>query len=46
MRKGEIGAGVGTGAVGGSIGEERIESVKSKYRVHDFVSEWNAVGKC
>ena len=29
MRKGEIRAGVGTGAVEGSFGEERNESVKS-----------------
>ena len=44
MRKGERRAGVGTGAVEGSLGEERNESVKSKARVH--VSEWNAIMKC
>ena len=44
MRKGEIRTGVGTGAVEGSLGEERSESVKSKDRVH--VSEWNAIRKC
>ena len=36
MRKGEIQAGVGTGAVGGSLGDERNESVKSKYRVRQL----------
>ena len=36
--------GVGTGAVEGSLGEERKESVKSIYKVH--VSEWNAIRKC
>ena len=44
MRKGEIRAGVGTGVVEGSLGEERSERVKSKDRVH--VSEWNAIRKC
>ena len=34
MRKGERRAGVGTGAVEGSLGEERNESVKSKDRVY------------
>ena len=43
MRKGERRAGVGTGALEGSLGEERNESVKSKDRVH--ASEWNAMGK-
>ena len=38
MLKGERRAGVGTGAVEGSLGEERNESVKSKARVH--VSEY------
>ena len=37
-------AGFGTGAVEGSLGKERNESVKSKDRVH--VSEWNATRKC
>ena len=41
-RKGERRAGVGTGAVEGSPGEERNESVKSKDRVH--VSEWKPLG--
>ena len=40
MRKGERRAIFGTGAVDGSLGEDRNESVKSKDRVH--VSEWNA----
>ena len=44
MRNGERRAGVGTGAVEGSLGEEMNESVKSKDRVH--VPEWNAIGKC
>ena len=44
VRKGEIRTGVGTGAVDGYLGEERIERVKSKDRVH--VSECNAVRKC
>ena len=43
MCKGERRAGVGTGAVEGSLGEEREESVKSKDIVH--VSEWNAIRK-
>ena len=43
MSKGERRAGVGTGALEGSLGEERNESVKSKDRVH--ASEWNAMGK-
>ena len=34
----------GNGAVEGSLGEERGESVKSKDRVH--MSEWNASRKC
>ena len=37
-------AGVGTGAVEGSHGEERNESVKSKDRV--YVSEWSTIRKC
>ena len=37
VHKGEIRAGVGTGAVKGSLGEERNESVKSKDRVHGCV---------
>ena len=41
MRKGERRAGVGTGALERSLGEERNESVKSKYIVH--VSEWHAI---
>ena len=36
-------AGVGTGAVDGSLGEERNKSVKSKDRV--YVSEWNDIRK-
>ena len=44
MRKGEKRAGVGSGAVKGSLGEEMDESVKSKDRVH--VSERNAIRKC
>ena len=44
MRKGERRAGVGTGAVEGSLGEEGNESVNSKDRVP--VSEWNAIRKC
>ena len=44
MRKGERRTGVGTGAVEGSLGEERNESVEGKDRVH--VSEWNAISKC
>ena len=46
MRKGEICAGGGTGAVGGGgggLGEERNESLKSKDRVK--VSECNAIRK-
>ena len=43
MPKGERRAGVGTGAVDGSLGEDRNECVKSKDRVH--VSEWNAIKK-
>ena len=34
MRKGERRAGVATGAVEGSLGEERNESVEGKDRVH------------
>ena len=41
---GERRAGVGTGAVEGSLGEERNESAKSKDIVH--VPEWNAITKC
>ena len=44
VRKGERRAGVGTGAVEGSIVEERNESVKSKARVH--VSQRNDTRKC
>ena len=44
MRKGEIRAGVGTGAVEGSLGEESNENVKDTDRVH--VAEWNAIRKC
>ena len=44
MRKGERRAGVGTGAVEGSLGEDRNESCRDKYRVH--VSEGNANRKC
>ena len=44
MRKGERRAGVGTGAVEGSPGEERNENVKSKDGVH--VPKWNAIRKC
>ena len=42
--RGEIRAGVGTGAVEGSHGEERNESVEDKDRIH--VSKWNAIRKC
>ena len=41
MRKGERRAGVRTGSVEGSLGEERNESVNGKYIVH--VSKWNAI---
>ena len=44
MRKGERRAGVGTGAVEGSLEKERNESIKGKDRVH--VSKWNAIRKC
>ena len=44
MRKGERRTGVGTGAVEGSLGKERNESVKGKHRVR--VHEWNANRKC
>ena len=44
VRKGERRAGVGTGAVEGSLGEERNESVEGKYRVH--VPKWNAIRNC
>ena len=44
MRKRERRAGVGTGAVEGSHGEERNESVDGKDRVH--VSKWNSIRKC
>ena len=44
MCKGERRAGVGTGAVEGSLGDERNESVQSKDRVH--VREWNVIRKC
>ena len=37
-------AGVGTGPVEGSPGEERNETVKRKDRV--YVSEWKANTKC
>ena len=36
--------GVRTGAVAGSLGKERNESVEGKYRVH--VPKWNAIRKC
>ena len=42
MRKGEIRAGGGTGAVEGSLEYERSESVKRKYRLHAM----NASRKC
>ena len=42
-RKGQRCAAVGTGAVGGSHGEDRNESIKSKDRVH--VYERNAIRK-
>ena len=42
--KGERRDGVGTGAVEGSLGEERNESVKIKDKVN--VSKWNAIRKC
>ena len=44
MRKGERRAGVGTGAVEGSLVKERNESVKGKDRVG--VSKWIAIMKC
>ena len=44
MRKGERRAGIGTGSVERSLGEEINERVKSKERVH--VPEWNAIRKC
>ena len=44
VRKGERRTGVGTGAVEGSLGEKRNESVNSKDRAH--VSEWNAIRTC
>ena len=44
VRKGERRTRVGSGAVDGSLGEERNESVEGKDRVH--VSEWNAISKC
>ena len=44
MRKGERRTGVGSGAVDGSLAEERNESVEGKDRVH--VSEWNAISNC
>ena len=44
MRKGESRAGGGNGAVEGSLGEERDESVKSKDRVQMY--EWNSSRKC
>ena len=43
MRKGESRAGVRTGAVEGSLGEERKENVKSKDGEHG--SGWNAIMK-
>ena len=39
--KGDRRVRVGTGAVEGSLGEERNESVKSKDRVDGF--DWNAI---
>ena len=44
VREGERRAGVGTGAVDGSLVKERNESVKGNDRVH--VSKWNAIRKC
>ena len=44
MRKGDSSTGGGNGAVEGSLGEERDESVKSKDRIH--MSEWNSSRKC
>ena len=44
MRKGKRRAGVGTGALEGSLGDYMNESVKSKDRV--YVSERNAIRKC
>ena len=41
MRNEERRAGVRTGSLDGSLGEERNKSVKSKDRVH--VSEWKAI---
>ena len=46
MRKGEIRAGGGTGAVEGSLGEERNESVKSRDRVGMCLNSRDRVGMC
>ena len=45
VRKGKRRAGVGTGAVEGSLGEGRNESIKSKHRVHVYMNG-TPLGRC